>query len=61
MNAEMTTLFGECLRQYCVVYLSPGGIHYRYRCSAKNKREAREMCRKEMFCSDVDITDVYEE
>ena len=49
------------MKLYCVVYLSPGGIHYRYRCSAKNKREAREMCRKEMFCSDADITDVYEE
>ncbi|MEE3344370.1 MAG: hypothetical protein VZS44_09790 [Bacilli bacterium] len=31
-------------KRYCVVYLSEGGMHYRYRCYAKNKREAKKAC-----------------
>ena len=31
------------MKFYCVVYVIDG-IHYRYRCYASNKREARKMC-----------------
>lgn len=49
------------MKQYCVVYLSPGGTHYRFRCTAANKQEARKLCRASLGISNSDITDVYEE
>lgn len=49
------------MKLYCVVYLSPGGMHYRYRCSAKNKRAARKMCRDCMGVTDKEIVEVEEE
>lgn len=36
----------KIMRMYVVVYLSEGGMHYRYRCYAKSKAEARKICRK---------------
>lgn len=32
-------------RFYVVVYLSAGGMHYRFRCYANGKREARRECK----------------
>lgn len=49
------------MKKYCVVYLSPGGVHYRFRCSAANKREARRIAREGVGCSNNDIVEVYEE
>ncbi len=49
------------MKLYCVVYLSPGGMHYRYRCSAQNKTQAKAMCRRSMGVSNEDIVDVYRE
>lgn len=49
------------MKFYCVVYLSPGGMHYRYRCTAKTKKEARIACHNAMGCRYKDITEVYEE
>ena len=49
------------MKTYCVVYLSPGGIHYRYRCTANNKRIAKRMCINALGICGKDITDVYEE
>jgi phage antirepressor YoqD-like protein len=49
------------MKQYCVVYLSQSGIHYRYRCSDKNKTEAKKMCREYMGVKTSDIVEVYEE
>ena len=46
------------MKRYCVVYLSPGGMHYRYRCTAENKRQARRMCRQAMGLSDREIVNV---
>lgn len=43
---------------YCVVYLSLGGMHYRYRCSARNKREAKRMCKEALGISNTDIVEV---
>lgn len=48
-------------KRYCVVYLSSGGMHYRYRCSAINKKEAKKKCREALGVKNTDITDVYEE
>lgn len=48
------------MKFYCVVYLVDG-IHYRYRCYAKNKKEARKMCTKDMLVKRKDIVEVYEE
>ena len=48
------------MKRYCVVYIV-FGIHYRYRCSAKNKREARKYCREAMGITDRQIVDVEEE
>ena len=42
---------------YCVVYLSPGGMHYRYRCYAPNKKEAKRMCHDAMGVRYKDIVD----
>lgn len=49
------------MKRFIVVYLSEGGMHCRYRCSAKSKHEARQICRKCMGISDRLIVDVYEE
>ncbi len=49
------------MKNYCVVYLSAGGMHYRFRCVAKNATEAKKICRQSLGISNKDITDVYEE
>lgn len=49
------------MKRYCVVYLSPGGMHNRYRCTAENKRQARRICRQAMGLSDREIVSVEEE
>ena len=46
------------MKTYCVVYLVDG-IHYRYRCTAKNVTSARKQCRETMLCKNSDITEVY--
>lgn len=48
-------------RLYCVVYLSDGGMHYRYRCTAKTKRSAIAQCKKAMGVSADDIVEAYTE
>lgn len=48
-------------KEYCVVYLSAGGIHYRFRCCAENKRQARRYCHDFTGVRYADITDCYEE
>lgn len=45
---------------FCVVYMVDG-IHYRFRCSAKNKREARQECTKAMGARYKDIVEVINE
>ena len=49
------------MKSYCVVYLSAAKLHCRYRCSAKNKREAKVSCCNAMGCRWRDIVEVYEE
>lgn len=49
------------MKNYIVVYLSAGGMHYNFRCYANNKREAKRECRECMGVSNEDITDVYED
>lgn len=46
-------------KRYCVVYLSPGGMHYRYRCCAANKREAKRKCREALGVSNADIVEAF--
>ena len=46
-------------KEYIVVYLSAGGMHYNFRCYAKNSRQARKECRECMGVSNEDITDIY--
>jgi hypothetical protein len=46
---------------YCVVYLSPGGIHYRFRCSAKDKNQARKICRDYLGITNKEIVEVEKE
>ena len=48
-------------KEYIVVYLSAGGMHYNFRCYAKNSRQAKKECRECMGVSNEDITDVYED
>lgn len=48
-------------KEYCVVYLSAGGMHYRFKCCAENKRQARRYCHDCMGVRYADITDCYEE
>ena len=48
------------MKTYCVVY-RVYGIYYRFRCCAKNKKQARLECRDAMWCKDKDIVEVYEE
>ena len=49
------------MKKYCVVYLSPGGMHYRFRCVAEGKRQARKLCRDNLGIRDRDIVEVEEE
>ena len=49
------------MKEYCVVYLSAGGIHYRFRCSARTKADARKECHNALGVKYRDITEVYEE
>lgn len=49
------------MKKYCVVYLSLGGMHYRFRCMADNKKEARKECHNALGVKYKDITDCYEE
>ena len=49
------------MKFYCVVYLSCGGIHYRFRCTARNKREAKKFCIDCLAVKSKDIVEVYEE
>lgn len=49
------------MKRYCVVYLSAGGIHYRYRCAANSKGEAKRMCKENIGVKNTDIVDVYTE
>ena len=48
-------------KKYCVVYLSAGGMHYRFRCCAYTAREARKECHNAMGVRYADITEVYRE
>ncbi len=48
------------MKRYCVVY-KVCGIHYRFRCYAKNKTVARKECKEAMLLSCKDIVEVYEE
>ncbi len=48
------------MKTYCVVY-KVTGIYYRYRCNAKNKREAKKLCCEYMGVSKADIEEAYEE
>ena len=47
------------MKHYVVVYLSPGGMHYRYRCYAKSKRIAMRMCTEDVGIAYSNITEVY--
>lgn len=49
------------MKRYCVVYLSAAGLHCRYRCTARTKKDARIACCNAMGCRYKDITEVYEE
>ena len=49
------------MKYYCVVYLSPGGIHYRYRCYAASATEAKRMCRENVGIAYADMIEVCEE
>ena len=49
------------MKSYCAVYLSPGGMHERYRCTAKSKKEARISCCKAVGCKSKDIVEIYVE
>lgn len=46
------------LNTYVVVYLVCG-THYRYRCIAKNKREAEKECKEMMGIKKEDIVETY--
>ena len=48
-------------RFYVVVYLSAGGMHYRFRCYANGKREARRECKGALGIKETDIVEVYVE
>ena len=48
------------MKRYCVVYIVCG-IHYRYRCYATSKRDAKRMCKEDLNLSYKDIDEVYEE
>lgn len=46
------------MKIYCVVYLVCG-IHYRFRCSANNARDAKKQCIECMGCNRKDIVEAY--
>lgn len=46
------------MKIYCVVY-TICGTHYRYRCQARNAREAKKYCRECMGCKNGDIVEAY--
>lgn len=46
------------MKRYCVIYLSPGGMHYRFRCSAKSKSEAKKICKIALGITNSDIVEV---
>ena len=46
-------------KDYIVVYLSAGGMHYIFRCVATSKASARRQCRECMGVTNEDITDIY--
>ena len=48
-------------KRYCITYLSPGGIHYHFRCYAENKKEARKECRTGLGIKNKDIVEIREE
>ena len=48
------------MKTYCVVY-RVYGIYYRYRCNAKNARQAKLMCCEYMGVERTDIEEAYEE
>lgn len=49
------------MRRYVVVYLSEGGMHYRFRCYANGKREVRRACKGALGIKESDIVEVYTE
>ena len=49
------------MKDYVVVYLSAGGMHYRFRVCAKTAREARKICHECAGVKYADITEVYRE
>ncbi len=48
------------MKKYVVVYIV-NGIHYRYRCYAKNKRDAENACIEMMGVAKKNIRETYEE
>ena len=48
------------MKNYCVVYKNSFGIHYRFRCSAENKWEARRRCRDYIGIKNSNIVSVEE-
>lgn len=48
------------MKRYVVVYIVDG-IYYRYRCYAKNKREAVNACIETMGVTSKNIQETYEE
>lgn len=50
---------GPNIKSYCVIYMVDG-LTYRYRCFAKNKRDAKKQCKDNMPAFDK-IIEVYEE
>ena len=49
------------MKYYCITYLSEGGMHYRYRCCARSKKEAKKQCREYLGISSDKIVEVAEE
>lgn len=48
-------------KHYCVVYLSEGRMHYRFRCYAVSSRQAKKYCRECMGVDNEHIVEVYQE
>lgn len=46
------------LKRYCITYLSESGLRYRFRCSAKSRREARKIFELSLGISEKWITDI---
>lgn len=49
------------MKHYCIVYMSYGGMHWRYRCVAKTVSQAKSICKKQLGIKRKDIIEVYEE